>query len=237
VSGSSEVLVTLCTYNERANLEALIPEIWRQAPEAHVLVVDDSSPDGTSAWIADWARSEPRLNLLQRPGKQGLGTATLASLQYAIENHYAWVLNLDADFSHPPQYIPALLAQRPHCDVAIASRYVPGGGVVGWPIRRHFMSRAINWYTRLLLGIPARDCSGAFRCMRVAMLRQIDLGHFLSRGYAVQEELLYRLHSAGARLAETPFVYAERRHGSSKINLNEGLIALRIIFRLAVWGG
>ncbi|MFM8285345.1 MAG: polyprenol monophosphomannose synthase [Planctomycetaceae bacterium] len=237
MSASAEVLVTLCTYNERANLESLIPEIWRQAPEAHVLVVDDSSPDGTSAWIADWARREPRLRLLQRSGKQGLGTATLASLQYAIEHHYGWVLNLDADFSHPPQYIPDLLALRAHCDVAIASRYVPGGGVVGWPLRRHCMSRAINWYTRLLLGIPARDCSGAFRCMRVALLRQIDLGQFLSRGYAVQEELLYRLHRAGARLAETPFVYAQRRHGSSKINVGEGIVALRIIFRLAVWGG
>lgn len=237
MSGTAGVLVTLCTYNERANLEALIPEIWRQAPELHVLVVDDSSPDGTSAWIADWARTEPRLRLLQRPGKQGLGTATLASLRYAIEQHYDWVLNLDADFSHPPEYIPALLALRPHCDVAIASRYVPGGGVIGWPLRRHLMSRAINWYTRLLLGIPARDCSGAFRCMRVALVAKIDLSGFLSRGYAVQEELLYRLQQAGARLAETPFVYAQRRHGSSKISLKEGLIALRIILRLAVRGG
>lgn len=233
--GAGRVLVTLCTYNERANLELLIPEMWKQAPDAHVLVVDDSSPDGTCAWLTGWMQSEPRLRLLQRPGKQGLGTATLASLQYAVAEGYDWVLNLDADFSHPPRYIPDLLALRPHCDVVIGSRYVSGGGVEGWPLRRHLMSRAINWYTRLLLGIPARDCSGAFRCMRVSLLARVDLTQFLSRGYAVQEELLFRLHRAGARLRETPFVYAQRRHGSSKISLKEGLIALRIILRLALF--
>lgn len=234
---SDRLLVTLCTYNERENVAALLPEIWKGAPHADILVVDDSSPDGTSPFVAEWSRRDPRVHLLQRPGKLGLGTATLAALKYATEHDYDWVLNMDADFSHPPRYIPDLLAIAPGCDVAIGSRYVPGGGIVGWPWKRHLMSRAINLYTRLLMRLSPRDCSGAFRCFRVETLRRVDFDRFLSRGYAVEEELLFRLKVVGARFAETPFVYEERRHGSSKISLREGLIALWIILRLGVTGG
>jgi dolichol-phosphate mannosyltransferase len=228
------LLVALCTYNERENIEALLPEIWRVVPHAHVLVVDDNSPDGTGTLVADWMTREPRLRLLSRPGKLGLGTATLAALQFAVDHHYAWVANLDADFSHPPAILAALLRQSPNHDVVLASRYVPGGGVDGWPWYRHVMSRAINLYARWLLWLPVRDCSGSFRVYRVELLGRIDLRTFLSKGYSVLEELLYHLRRQGARFREVPYRYAERRHGQSKIRLTEGLRAGLIILRLAL---
>jgi dolichol-phosphate mannosyltransferase len=231
------LLVALCTYNERENIEALLPEIWRVAPQAHILVVDDNSPDGTGTLVADWMTREPRLRLLSRPGKLGLGTATLAALQFAVDHHYEWVANLDADFSHPPQILADLLRQTPNHDVVLASRYVPGGGVDGWPWYRHAMSWAINLYARLLLWLPVRDCSGSFRVYRVALLQQLNLQRFLSKGYSVLEELLYHLRRRGARFCEVPYRYAERRYGQSKIRLSEGLRAGWIILRLALGQG
>ena len=228
------LLVALCTYNECENIEALLPEIWRVVPQAHILVVDDNSPDGTGTLVADWMTREPRLRLLARPGKLGLGTATLAALQYAVDHNYAWVANLDADFSHPPDTLESLLRQTPGHDVVLASRYVPGGGVAGWPWYRHAMSWSINLFARLLLRLPVRDCSGSFRVYRVAQVRQLDLGRFLSTGYSVLEELLYRLRRQGARFCEVPYQFAERRHGYSKIRLTEGLRAGLIILRLAL---
>ncbi|RPI82492.1 MAG: polyprenol monophosphomannose synthase [Planctomycetaceae bacterium] len=230
------VLVTLCTYNERDNLIALLPEIWRFVPTADILVVDDNSPDGTGQLVEDWSRRDARVRVLRRPGKLGLGTAILAALQYAVERDYDWVLNLDADFSHPPRFIPALLACRDHADLVIGSRYVPQGDIVGWPVRRHLMSRAINFYARWLLWLSTRDCSGGYRCYRVSTLRKLDLSKLRSHGYAVQEELLFHLNRAGARFAETPITFEERRYGASKINLGEGLQAAWIILRLGVWG-
>lgn len=233
---AERLLVSLCTYNERDNIKTLLPEIWRQAPQADIVVVDDNSPDGTGQLVDEWSRTDSRVHLLQRPGKLGLGTAMLAGLQFAVDRGYDWVLTLDADYSHPPRYIPALLSLRDGADLVIGSRYIPGGGIVGWPLRRHLMSRAINLYTRWLLWMSPRDCSGAFRCYRVALLRQIDLALLKSRGYAVQEELLFYLNRAGARIAETPICFEERRYGSSKISLAEGFNAAWIILRLAVCG-
>ena len=230
------LLVTLCTYNERENVAALVPEIWRFAPEADILIVDDNSPDGTGTLADDLASRDARVHVVHRPSKSGLGTATLSALRYAVEKGYLLVINLDADFSHPPRFIPALLAGMDRADVVIGSRYVVGGGVVGWGLKRHFMSRAINWYARILLRLPTLDNSGSLRCYRVARLAQLDLGRFFARGYAVQEELLYRLRRIGCRFEETPIVFEERRHGSSKINLREGLIALWVMLRLALTG-
>ncbi|MGQ0636684.1 MAG: polyprenol monophosphomannose synthase [Planctomycetaceae bacterium] len=231
------LLVSLCTYNEAENLPSLIPEIWRYVPQADVLVVDDGSPDGTGQIADGWASRDARVRVLHRPGKLGLGTAIRAALSYAIERDYTFVVNLDADFSHPPQAIPALLACMDRADVAIGSRYVPGGGVAGWGPRRHLMSRCINLYARLLLGLETRDNSGAFRCYRVAKLRALDLEGFLSRGYAFQEEMLYRCRFIGCRFAETPILFDDRRYGRSKITSQEALAALWIILRLGVWGG
>jgi len=227
-------LVLLCTYNERQNIEALLPEIWTYAPQAQILIVDDNSPDGTGQLADELAATNPLVRVLHRPAKQGLGTATIAGLRAACREECDLVINLDADFSHNPRFIPALLAAAEQADVAIGSRYVVGGGVVNWGLRRHLMSRAINAYTRWLLRIPVRDCSGAFRCFRAARLRQLDFDRFIARGYAVQEELLFRLKKLGCRFAETPIVFEDRRFGQSKINLREGLVALWVILRLAL---
>ncbi len=230
------LLVTLCTYNERENLVSLIPEIWRFAPAADILVVDDSSPDGTGPFVDEWASRDSRLHALHRPTKLGLGTATRAALRYAVEQKYTLVCNMDADFSHHPRFLPSILNAMESVDVVIGSRYVAGGGVVGWGLRRHLMSRSINGYARLFLGLRTRDNSGAFRCYRVDKLRELDFDRFVARGYAIQEELLYRCRKIGCRFAEVPIVFEERRHGESKISLTEGLSAGWVILRVALKG-
>jgi dolichol-phosphate mannosyltransferase len=197
-------------------------------------VIDDNSPDGTGLVADELAARDTRVRVLHRPNKLGLGTATLAGIRYAVQHDYALVVNLDADFSHPPRYIPALLALIEQADVVIGSRYVAGGGVVGWGLRRHCMSRAINWYARTLLRLATRDNSGAYRCYRVAKVRELDFDRFLARGYAIQEELLYRCRRIACRFAETPIIFEERRFGSSKINLAESIAAGWIILRLAL---
>lgn len=232
----SRLLIALCTYKERDNLERLIPEIQGVAPDADLLVIDDNSPDGTGELVESLAARDPRIRLIERPGKQGLGTACVLSYRYAIERGYEFLLNLDADFSHPPRFIPDLRACMDRADIAIGSRYVPGGGIVGWGPLRHIMSRGVNCYSRLLLRLPPRDCSGSFRCYRVAKLMQLDFDRIVSHGYAFQEEILYRLHRIGCRFVETPILFEERRYGSSKINWREVAAALWVIFRLGVEG-
>jgi len=228
------LLISLCTYNESENLAGLIREIHTHAPQADLLVVDDNSPDGTGDLADELAAADPRIHVQHRAGKLGLGTATLAAFQYALDHDYQYLLNLDADFSHPPYKIPQLLACMPEADVAIGSRYVKGGGIVGWGFLRHFMSRGVNIYSRLLLGLKTRDNSGAFRCHRVAKIRELDFKKIRATGYAFQEEILYRFSSIGCRFAEIPIIFEDRRYGQSKINLREALVALWVIFRLGI---
>lgn len=228
------LLVTLCTYNERENLDLLIPEIHRYAPDADILVIDDNSPDGTGQLADQRAERDPRIHVLHRAGKLGLGTATIAGFRYGIENAYDELINMDADFSHQPQDIPALREAMQRADVAIGSRYVPGGGVEGWGLKRHFMSRGINWYARTLLGLASRDNSGSFRCYRVSKLAEIDFDRFRAKGYAVQEEILYRCRRVGCRFEEVPIVFADRRYGASKINWQVAASALWDIMQLGL---
>lgn len=237
--GAARTLVTVATYNEMENLPLLVDEIFRFAPEADLLVIDDNSPDGTGQWCDAQAARDPRVHCLHREGKLGLGTATIAGMQYAIARDYDYVLNLDADFSHPPRNIPALIAGMDppggaSVDVMIGSRYVPGGAIEGWPWHRHLMSQGVNLYARMLLGLESRDCSGAFRCYRVSLLRQIDFNAVWSRGYSFQEEILWLAKRAGARFGETPITFADRTRGNSKIHLGEAFNALWIIFRLGL---
>lgn len=233
---SPRLLITLCTYNERENLPLLIPEILAQLPWAEILVIDDNSPDGTGQLADDIAASDPRVHVLHRAGKLGLGTATLAGFQYAIDHDYEFVLNMDADFSHHPRHLPALVALMDRCDVAIGSRYVPGGQAVGWTLKRHFMSRGINLYARWLLWLRTRDNSGSYRCYRVAKLNELDFSKVRARGYAFQEEILYLCRRINCRFEETPIVFEDRRLGQSKINYKEVLAALWVIFRLGIDG-
>ena len=170
-------LVSIATYNERENLPRLVPAILQAVPDATILVVDDNSPDGTGVWCDEFAKSDSRLVCMHRAGKLGLGTAAIAGINYAIENEFDLLVNLDADFSHPPAIIPDLINQlvETGADVAIGSRYMPGGNIQGWPWRRKVSSRMVNWLARKGLGLNVSDCSGSFRCYSVAALEEMDV--------------------------------------------------------------
>ena len=229
-----KTLITLCTYNEVDNLRGLIPELLSLVPTANILVIDDNSPDGTGALVAEIAKRDDRVRLLSRLGKQGLGTATLAGFRYAIEHNYELLVNMDADFSHGPKYVPLLIAEAPDYDVIIASRYMPGGGVAGWTFRRKLMSQTINFWARFWLGLKTADNSGSFRCFRVARLAEVDWDLTVARGYAFQEEILYRCRQVGCRMTEVPFIFEDRRYGVTKINLKECVVAVWVIFLLGL---
>jgi dolichol-phosphate mannosyltransferase len=233
---SSKLVITLCTYNERENISRLVPQVLQALPTADVLVVDDNSPDGTADVVRSMMASDSRIHLLLRTKKEGLGAATLAGFQWAIDHDYAYVLNMDADFSHHPRYLRSLSDCMNVADVGIGSRYVEGGGITGWPFRRHLMSKGINWFSHVLLGIKARDCSGAFRCYRISKLRELDFAKVRSRGYSFQEEFLYRCARNGCRIVETPIVFEDRIVGQSKINVPEIVRSLRDLFLLGLDG-
>ncbi len=231
-------LVCLATYNEAENLPELVSAIWAGVADCDILVIDDNSPDGTGAWCAAQSAANPRFFCVHRPGKLGLGTATLAGFRYAVTEGYEFLVTLDADFSHNPQSIPVLLdavraAPAASLDVAIGSRYVAGGKIEGWPAMRRFTSRATNFVARWWLGLKVRDCSGSFRCYRVAKLRQLDLRQLRSKGYSIYEEVLCRLAQCGATFAELPITFRDRERGQTKVNLWE---AFRAITRL-LWLG
>jgi dolichol-phosphate mannosyltransferase len=231
---SPRVLVSLATYNERDNLAPLLAEIHKAAPSADVLVIDDNSPDGTGRLADELAAGDPKLHVLHRAGKLGLGTAILAAMRYAMEQGFDLLVNMDADFSHHPRYLPALLAGMRRYDVMIGSRYVHGGGTENWPRSRLLISQAVNLMVRLLLRVPARDCSGAYRCYRVAKLRQARLERTVSRGYSFQQEVLYRCRLAGCRIGETPIIFENRRAGASKVNLKEAVRSLTVLLLLGI---
>lgn len=229
-----KVLVGIATYNEIQNLPLLVQQLFDQLPGADVLVVDDSSPDGTGQWCRQRATEEPRLHCVVRPRKLGLGTAALVTMRYALDGDYDMLINMDADLSHDPRYAPQLIgAMDPPggapIDVAIASRYVHGGGIIGWPRHRRWMSRLINGFARCALGLACRDCSGSFRCYRVSRLRVLDLDAVYSRGYSFYEEILWHLKRAGASFAEVPIQFKDRQHGHSKITFREAIAAARIL--------
>jgi dolichol-phosphate mannosyltransferase len=229
------LLVSLATYNEAGNLRSLVESIRQYAPHASILVIDDNSPDGTGQIADELQASLPEIHVIHRPGKLGLGTAVLTGMKYAITQGFDYFLNLDADFSHPPRFIPDLLAGMDENDVMIGSRYVPGGGVEGeFNFKRKFMSTGINTYARLLLGLKTRDNSGSFRCYRVAKLALIDFDRVRSRGYSFMEEILYWCREAGCRMGETPILFENRRSGQSKINKQEAIKALQIILQLGI---
>jgi dolichol-phosphate mannosyltransferase len=175
------------------------------------------------------AVKDSRVHVLHRAGKLGLGTAILTAMRYAIDNGYDYHVNMDADFSHPPGVLPALVAGMADQDVMIGSRYVAGGGTENWPFTRRAISRSVNGLVRVLFWMPVRDASGAYRCYRVSLLKKAELEHVRSRGYSFQQEVLFRCYKAGARLGETPILFANRRAGASKVNWKESVRSLSMI--------
>jgi len=234
MSEPASTLVVLATYNEIENLPTLVEAIHAELPTAHVLVVDDNSPDGTGKWCAEFVEQHAWFFHLPRPGKLGLGSALAAALQFGVENRYTHVITLDADWSHPPTSLPALIVAAKSADVVIGSRYCPGGAIEGWPRRRRVASRLINALARTLIGLPLSDCSGNYRLYRIELLGQLQGKKLHATGYAYLEEILWHLQRLGARFAEVPITFTDRRAGQSKINLGELIGAASTLSRLAL---
>ncbi|MBL0217022.1 MAG: polyprenol monophosphomannose synthase [Myxococcales bacterium] len=234
-STPARLVVSLAMYNEAENVRPLVLAIREHAPHASILLIDDNSPDGTGAICDQLATELADVTVVHRAGKQGLGSAIVHAMKYAIEHGYDYYLNLDADFSHPPRFIPALLAGMQDHDVMIGSRYIPGGGVEGeFGLRRKAMSFGINGLARVCLGLRTRDNSGSFRCYRVSKLAQIDLDHVRSRGYSFMEEILFLCRQVGCTFGETPILFEDRRAGRSKLNKAEALRSVGIIVQLGL---
>lgn len=229
------LLVSLACYNEADNIRPLAEEIRKHVPFAEIVVIDDNSPDGTGRIAEEMKAEMPGIHVIHRAGKQGLGTAIIAAMKYAIDQDFDYLINMDADFSHPPRYMPAMIAGMDARDVMIGSRYVPGGGVEGeFNFKRKFMSTGINMYARLLLGLKTKDNSGSYRCYRVSKLRLLKFEKIRSRGYSFMEEILFWCKLAGCTFGETPIIFENRRAGYSKINKMEAVKALQIILELGI---
>ncbi len=214
-------LVILPSYNEAENVIPLSRDVLAADPSLEVLVVDDNSPDGTAELVEKEREREPRLHLLRRGAKLGLGTAYLAGFRFGLERGYDRILTMDCDYSHHPRYLPAMLAAMEGADLVIGSRYVPGGGVANWPWRRRLLSRFANGYTRVLLRVPVHDCTAGFRCYARRVLESVSPFEIRSSGYAFLEEMVWRVHRAGFRVHEIPIVFEDRTRGASKINQTE----------------
>ncbi|MFO8007845.1 MAG: polyprenol monophosphomannose synthase [Candidatus Brocadiia bacterium] len=225
-------LVVVPTYNERENIVRLLREILRQGSAVEVLVVDDNSPDGTPELVEQMADDGPRVHLLRREGKLGLGTAHIAGYRWALGRDYSRVITMDADFSHPPERIPAMLEASREADVVIGSRYCPGGGHEQWPFHRILLSSTSNVVARLCLRLKPADCTGAFRCFRRSVLENIATENIVSRGYSFQEEMLWHCSGRGWRIAEVPITFQDRRGGESKMSLREIFGGVATIVRL-----
>ena len=233
------VVVVVPTYNEVENLGLLVPQLLAQDPRIEVLVVDDSSPDGTGKLADELAAASPRVRVLHREAKQGLGPAYRAGIRRALDLGADLVVQMDADFSHPPEALPLLLREIEDCDVVMGSRYIHGITVVNWPIERILISYFGNAYTRAVTGLQVRDTTGGFRCMRRGALEKIDFERIRSNGYAFQIEMNYRFQVHGARVKEIEFFFLDRKRGTSKLTLRIALEALWVAWwlRLAHWLG
>jgi dolichol-phosphate mannosyltransferase len=231
-----DALVCMPTYNEAENLATIVEAILAATPRVEVLIIDDNSPDGTGRIADDLASSRTRVHALHRPGKEGLGKAYLAGFAWALERGYRLVLEMDADFSHDPKYLPAMLAGAENADLVIGSRNVPGGGTVNWGAGRKLLSRGGSFYARTILGLPVRDVTAGYKCFRREVLEAIDLPSVECSGYAFQIELKYRTVRKGFRVVEIPIVFVDRRVGQSKMSRRIVLEAIGKVWSIRLSG-
>ncbi|WP_437658089.1 polyprenol monophosphomannose synthase [Sorangium sp. So ce1182] len=228
-------LVITPTYNERDNLAGFVSSVLAAVPDAHVLVVDDASPDGTGALGDELAARDGRVRVLHRPAKLGLGTAYLEGFQRALDGGYDVALEMDADLSHDPGYLPAFLdAIARGADVVLGSRNMPGGGVEGWGLGRHVLSKGGSLYARTILGVGIRDLTTGYKAFTRRALLSLDLGSVRSNGYAFQIETTYRALRKGLRVVEVPIVFVDRRAGHSKMSRRIFAEAIVEVFRLRI---
>ncbi len=231
-----QALIIVPTYNERENIERLIERALAQDPRIDVLVVDDGSPDGTGAVVRDISAVNPRVHLLPRAAKMGLGTAYLAGFKWALERDYALILEMDADFSHDPIHLPQFLSAAKDADLVVGSRYQQGRvTVVNWPIARLILSYCANIYARRITGLKLWDATGGFKCFRREVLAAIDLDDVRSNGYAFQIEMSFRAWRKGFRIVEIPIVFVDRSEGTSKMSFNIQREAFWMVWRLRWW--
>lgn len=228
----TRTVVIIPTYNERENLVPLITAVLAVDPAIDVLVVDDNSPDGTGAIAQRLAGEDPRVRVLHRAGKQGLGSAYIAGFRYALAHGYERVVEMDADFSHRPEDLPRLLRAADGADLVIGSRNVPGGRAENWSLLRHVVSKGGSLFARTLLQLPVRDCTSGFKCFRNDILLTLDLDRVKSNGYGFQVEMNYLCHRAGFRIVEVPIVFPDRRVGHSKMSGQIVLEAARRVWQL-----
>jgi len=231
---SAPIWLVIPTYNEAENLQNIVraaaAELEQAAPDRYrILVVDDNSPDGTGALADSLAAQCAWVEVLHRPGKSGLGQAYLAGFAHALEQGAELLIEMDADFSHDPRYLPQLLAAADHADLVLGSRYVPGGGVRDWGLLRRLISRGGGLYARVILGVEVRDLTGGFKCIRRAVLEAIDLPSVRAEGYVFQIEVTYRAILAGFTVREIPIVFVDRTVGSSKMSSRIALEAMLLV--------
>ena len=237
MTAGRRALICLPTYDERENLAPMIDAILAAVPQVELLVIDDNSPDGTGQLADQIAAREPRVKVLHRAGKEGLGRAYLAGFAWALARDYGLILEMDCDFSHHPEYLPGMLAAAGEADLVLGSRYVEGGGTVNWGMLRKLISRGGSLYARTILGLTVRDLTGGFKCFRREVLEGIDLSTVECTGYAFQIELTYRAARRGFTIRELPIVFADRRVGHSKMSRRIVFEAIRKVWtiRLSGW--
>lgn len=228
------VLVIVPTYNERDNLPRIVERLRSALPDVDLLVADDNSPDGTGKIADELAERDDHVHVLHRPGKQGLGAAYIAGFQWGLERGYDVLVEIDADGSHQPEELHKLLAAvEAGADLAIGSRWVPGGKVINWPASREFLSRGANTYTRIMLGMPVRDATAGFRAYRATTLRKIGVEGVQSQGYCFQVDLTLRTVREGLRITEVPITFVDRAVGQSKMSRD---VMTEALWRISVWG-
>jgi dolichol-phosphate mannosyltransferase len=233
---ADRALVIVPTYNERGNVSKLIESVLAQDARIDMLIVDDGSPDGTGAVVDEICEREPRVHIIHRPSKMGLGTAYLAGFRWALDEGYAYVFEMDADFSHDPAHLPTFLATIEGADLVLGSRYRQGKvTVVNWPMGRLLLSYFANIYARAVTGLPLYDSTGGFKCFRREVLESIDLNAVRSNGYAFQIEVSFRAWKRGFRIVEIPIVFTDRSEGESKMSRRIVREAVWMVWRLRWW--
>ena len=242
MSTTNKLLIIVATYNEMENLPSLIAKLFEVLPEASIVVVDDDSPDGTGKWCEQEAEKRDNLVLISRSGKLGLGSASIAGFEFGIENNFDYIATMDADWSHDPASMKELweivqrcsgVGQSDNFGAIIGSRYVEGGEIKGWPRKRLLSSKFVNWFTRLLLRVPTKDNTGAFRIYSAEALDVVDVRKINCQGYGYLEELIFLLHKNEFELHEHPITFTDRDKGESKASVWEGIKVLASIVRLA----
>ncbi|MFT6399072.1 MAG: dolichol-phosphate mannosyltransferase [Bradymonadia bacterium] len=225
-------IIIIPTFNERENLENIVLAVLGVVPHVHILVVDDGSPDGTGEIADRLAAADERIHVKHRTGKLGLGTAYIAGFKWALERDYERIFEMDADFSHDPKYLPAMLAATETHDLAIGSRYVKGGGTHNWSLGRRLLSRGGGIYARTILGVDVQDLTAGFICYRRETLEKLDLDGVTSSGYVFQIELKYRVHLLGLTIKEVPIVFPDRVAGESKMSSDIAREAITQVWKL-----